>query len=98
MFLAVAVAVAFTCHWVIRSFWLATLLSGPLAAGIFQGIVYAELGHLDPFSGVALAITTPVAWVVSLAVGWLIRAARRSRAVAADRVHEVSKAPDAGQR
>ncbi len=72
-FLGLAAAVAIGCHRWVRPFWLALLISGPLAASVFQVVVTVELGRRDPLFLVALFTTTWFGWAVSLLVGVVVR-------------------------
>jgi len=72
-FLGIAALVAVACHRWIRSFFLALLISGPVAACVFQVVVTIQLGHRDKFFLIALFTTTLVGWAVSLFVGLILR-------------------------
>jgi hypothetical protein len=72
-FFALAVMTAVACHRWIRPFALAWLISGPLAAAVFQVGVTVQLGHVDPFIFIALGTTTFAAWGVSLVVGLVLK-------------------------
>jgi predicted neutral ceramidase superfamily lipid hydrolase len=73
VFLIVATTVALVSHRWIRPFLLALLISGPVAACVFQIIVTMQLGHLDPFFLIALATTTLFGWAIALFVGLVMR-------------------------
>jgi hypothetical protein len=81
VFVGIAIVVAIACHRWVRPFWLAVLVSGPIAAAGFQAFVAVDLGHVDPFFPIALAISTPVAWAMSLGVGLVMRVVRQGNAV-----------------
>jgi hypothetical protein len=74
----IAVMVAICCHRWIKPFWLAVIISGPLAAVLFQVAVRVQLGYVDPFALIALLTTTPIAWVISALVGLAIRISKGS--------------------
>ncbi len=71
--LGLATAVAIGCHRWVRPFWLALLISGPLAASVFQVVVTVQLGRRDPLFLIALFTTTWLGWAVSLLVGVVMR-------------------------
>jgi type VI protein secretion system component VasK len=73
VFVGIAVLVAVGCHRWIRPFFLALLVSGTLAAVVFQVVVTIQLGHVDPFFAIAAFITMWGGWVVSLAVGLVMK-------------------------
>jgi hypothetical protein len=73
VFAVVAAIVAFACHRWIGHFLLALLISGPLAACVFQVIVTIQLGHADPLFLIALFTTTLAGWVIALIVGLMMR-------------------------
>ncbi len=73
LFLVTGTIVALASHRWVRPFLLALLISGPVAAFLFQGVVTIELGHLDPFAPIALFTTTLAGWVIALLVGVAMR-------------------------
>ena len=80
VFAAPSVSVAVICHRRIRSFGVAVLVSGPVAAILFQLVAALHAGYLDPFFLIALVTTTVTGWVVSWIVGYALRARRGPRA------------------
>ena len=79
-FLEAAVIVSTLGHWMSRRIWLAVLVTGPIAAGLYQVILRAQLGHMDPDWPLGVAMTTVIGWVISVIVGFifsLYRALRR---------------------
>ncbi len=83
-FLVIASMVALASHRWVRPFLLASLISGPLAAFLFQGIVTIRLGYLDPFAPIAVFTTTLAGWVIALLVGVLMRWLRFDSAARAE--------------
>jgi hypothetical protein len=75
VFAAMACATAVVGHWTIRRFWLATIVSATIAAGLFQLYLYRTLGYLDAFFLIGFVTTTGMAFAVSAVVGWLFRRA-----------------------
>jgi len=73
VFGTVTLLVSLVCHRLLRSFALATLVSGPVAALLFQILVYLQLGYLDPFFLIAFFVSTLIAWVISFGVGSFLR-------------------------
>jgi hypothetical protein len=73
VFLVVGTVVALACHRWIRPFLLALLISGPLAALVFQFIVTIQLGRRDPLFLIALFTTTVFGWGIALLVGLVMR-------------------------
>jgi hypothetical protein len=72
-FLGLATVVAIVCHRWVRPFWLALLISGPLAASLVQVAVTVQLGRRDPLWLIAVFTTTLFGWAVSLLVGLVMR-------------------------
>lgn len=72
MAIAVLVGLASVFGWLcarrIRSAWLAVLISGVLASGLFQILAFVVQGHIDKFILLALPIGTIVAVGVSALV------------------------------
>jgi hypothetical protein len=76
VFAALAVSVSFVWHRHIRSFGAAVLVSGPVAAILFQVVAALHIGYVDPFFVIALLTTTMIGWLVSCIVGYTLRRAR----------------------
>ena len=72
VFAALTVLVSWACHRRLKSFEVAVLISGPLAAISFQTVATLWLGHLDPLFIPALFTTTLVGWVISYVVGYAL--------------------------
>jgi hypothetical protein len=68
------VTTAIICHRLIRPFWLAVGLAGPLASFLYQVLGYIELGYLDPFFMIAFATVTVYAWFGAALVGGAMHA------------------------
>jgi hypothetical protein len=81
VFGALAISVAVVCHRRISSFATAVLVSGPVAALLFQVVAALHVGYVDPFFLIGLVTTTVVGWIVSSIVGFALGARRAKPAV-----------------
>lgn len=79
VFGSLALAVALVCHRRIGSFWVAVLVSGPVAALLFQLVAALHVGYVDPFFLIAFVTTTAIGWGVSWILGLVLRGTRSSR-------------------
>jgi hypothetical protein len=69
IFVLVAVASSLACHFVMKSYILASVVSAFVAAFSFQLLNYLNIGYLDPFAIIAVLITWLIGFVLSLLVG-----------------------------
>lgn len=69
----VSVSCAVIAHWRIRDYSRASLASMLAAAVLFQGIVWLQLGYVDPFILIAFPISLLISGSIALIVGSLFR-------------------------
>jgi hypothetical protein len=74
--LGVTVAAALTSHALFKQYLLASGAAAVTSVATFQALNYAHLGHVDPFLPVAVLVSTPVCFVLSLAIGLPFRQKR----------------------
>ncbi len=74
---AVSASCAVIAHWRIGDYCKASLASALAAAVLFQGIVWLQLGYLDPFIVIAFPISLIITGSIALLVGVPFRARRR---------------------
>lgn len=77
VFLAICVICSIAAHFLVRTFWLATVLTPIAAVPLFQLAAYLHIGFLDPFWPVAVVTTSFVSLVASVVIGAVIRKVRR---------------------
>ncbi len=69
VFVSIAIVCALILHWRVRSFFLASIISGPVASLIFQGVITVQLGYMDPFALIAVVVGAFYAWLIAIMVG-----------------------------
>jgi hypothetical protein len=74
---AVSASCAVIAHWRIRDYFKASFTSALAAAAWFQGIVWLQLGYMDPFIVIAFPISLLITGSIALLVGVPFRARRR---------------------
>lgn len=74
----VSVSCAVIAHWRIRDYSRASLASMLAAVVLFQGIVWLQLGYVDPFIVIAFPVSLFITGSIALLVGVAFRA-RRSK-------------------
>jgi|GEM_PF-2082447 len=67
----VSVSCAVIAHWRIRDYSRASLASMLAAAVLFQGIVWLQLGYVDPFILIAFPTSLLISGSIALIVGSL---------------------------
>ena len=80
VFIGLCIAVAAGAHFVLRRFFLASLLSALASTALFQVIAALYIGYFDPFWPIAVMFSAPIALGISLLVGlrmWIYWAARK---------------------
>ena len=80
VFIGLCIAVAAGAHFVLRRFFLASLLSALASTALFQVIAALYIGYFDPFLPIAVLFSAPIALGISLLVGllmWIYWAARK---------------------
>ena len=84
MLMVISVVSALIAHRVVRSYILASLLAAVVATIAFQGLIYLDSGHRDPFFIIALGIGGVASLVVAALVGipflWTRRKGKRNGA------------------
>ena len=75
--LAIAIGVAALCHWRIRRFWTAAVVSALFTPAIFFAASTIQGGLPDPLRPVALVYFAGFALLIALVVGLVFSAARR---------------------
>jgi len=73
----ISVSFATVVHLRVNNYWSATFISALLSVVMLQVVFYIELGYLDPFFLIAIAISGIVALIISALVGILIKAFRK---------------------
>ena len=73
----VSVSCAVIAHWRIRDYSRASLASMLAAAVLFQGIVWLQLGYVDPFIVIAFPISLAITGSIAMLVGVPFRTRRR---------------------
>lgn len=69
---AISIASAFISHKQIKSFMLAVIVSTLASVILFQVVAYIQLGHLDPFFPIAMAVSGFIAFFISLVIGYAL--------------------------
>lgn len=69
IFLAVAIGISLVCHYLMKSYILASVTSALLASIAFQLLNLLFLGYLDPLAIIAFFITGLIGLVISLLLG-----------------------------
>jgi len=69
---AICIVSAFISHKQIKSFMLAIIVSTLVSVILFQAGAYIQLGHLDPFFLIAMAVSGFIAFFISLVVGYAL--------------------------
>ena len=64
-------------HWLLKSFWRATVLSALVASIIWQLLSYWELGYMEPFFEITIFTGTAAAFIIALIVGILFKEYRK---------------------
>src|SRR5260221_13106775 len=82
---AMSLVIAVVCHVAIRRSLLSVVLSSVLSPLVFQGVLFAKEGYLDPFFAIALPMSAALAAAVSVVVGIPFWARRRQGHPAAGR-------------
>ena len=72
IFLGICIAMSVVFHIFYRRYWRACALAAIASCALFQLANYAYLGYLDPFFLIALAVTLPIAFAISAAVGSIL--------------------------
>ena len=67
------IGLAFPAHRWIKSFWIATLASGLLGSVVLQMIAALQLGYMDKFFPIGLAIGAIIGLAVSAVTGGALR-------------------------
>lgn len=69
MFFLVALPVAIICHWWIKSYLIACIISVAIAVPVLQVLFYQEMGYLDPFFVIGMLTTGAASFIISLIAG-----------------------------
>ena len=77
IFLTIAIGISLVCHWLMKSYILASITSALLASMAFQLLNWLFLGYLDPLAIIAFFITGLIGFVISLLLGLLFLLERR---------------------
>jgi hypothetical protein len=80
LLLGISATVAAGIHLFYPRFVLACLFSAVAATVLFQAVCYLQLGYIDPFFPVAVAVGGSISFIVALGVGALFRLFRNKRA------------------
>ena len=72
VFVGLCVALAAGAHFVLRRFFLASLLSALASTALFQFVAALYIGYFDPFWPIAVMFSAPIALGISLIVGLLL--------------------------
>ena len=67
--ITISVTVAVIAHMLIRNYFVAVPVAAVAASGIFQVVVFIELGYLDPFFLIAFVVGAAYAVLVAAGVG-----------------------------
>jgi hypothetical protein len=73
-------ACSITAHLLVRSFWLAVVVTVVAAVSLFQLAAYLHIGFLDPFWPIALVTTSVISFMASVGIGVVVRRMRQVRA------------------
>ena len=74
-----SLVVAATTHWLVRSFWLACLISAFGSTIVFNILATIHQGHLDKFFLVAFIFGGVCAFIISAVVGLAFKLLRRKK-------------------
>lgn len=74
---AICVVCSIVAHIVVRTFWLATVLTVITAVPLFQFAAYLHKGFLDPFWPIAVLTTSFISFAASVVIGAVIRRLRQ---------------------
>lgn len=69
IFLTIAIGISLVCHYLMKSYILASVTSALLASIAFQLLNLIFQGYLDPLAIIALLITGLIGFVISLLLG-----------------------------
>ncbi len=72
-FVLIVLITSVVCHFQIRNFKKAVVVSAVVSAFLFQVLAYISLGYLDPFFIIAFVITGGIAGGCSAVIGNILK-------------------------
>ena len=69
VFAVTSLVIGVACHYLIRTYFLASVVATVLIVIVIQVLSYLQLGYLDPFYKIAMVTSGAMAFVVVLIIG-----------------------------
>ena len=73
VFFGVTLVTAIISHWLIKRFFLASLVSSVITTVVFQLLARMQLGYMDKFWPIAVVVSLVLALGIASIAGWILR-------------------------